>query len=90
MVTADEAEVPVRAEFLVEPFVEGRPGPHVEAVIASLRSDGLTVDMGPFASTVEGTLSMVLDSVERAFEAGFGAGASSVQLRVERVRSEPT
>lgn len=79
-----EGSVAVRAELLVEPFVEGRPGPHVEAVMVSLAADGLEVDMGPFASAIEGPLGSLLDAVNRAVRAGFDAGATAIQFRVER------
>lgn len=79
-----EKPIPVRAEVLVEPFVEGRPGAHVEAVTTSLVNDGIDIDMGPFATTFEGSLASLLEALERAVQAGFGAGATAIQFRVER------
>src|SRR5215218_4217948 len=38
----------VRIEFLVEPFTEGRPGPHVQAGIEVVRARGLEPEVGPF------------------------------------------
>ena len=36
------------AEFTIEPFVEGDPGPHVSAAVAVAEAAGLAVDVGPF------------------------------------------
>ncbi len=35
-------------EFTVEPFVEGRPGPHVAAAIDAARASGADVDVGHY------------------------------------------
>ena len=40
----------IRAEFLVEPFVEGAPGHHVTMALEARRSHGLEPEMGPFAT----------------------------------------
>ena len=39
-------------EFTIEPFVEGEPGPHVRAAVEAAEADGVTVDFGPFGTTV--------------------------------------
>ena len=51
----------------------------VEAVEAA----GLETEMGPFATTAVGDLDTVIAAAERLLRAGFGAGATAVQLRVE-------
>lgn len=43
----------VVVEFTVEPFVEGKPGPHVTQAVAAVEARGLTVDFGPFGSSFE-------------------------------------
>lgn len=70
----------VRVEFTVEPFVEGRFGPHVQAAVGSLRRQGLDPDVGPFGTAVEGDAATVLDAVARAAAASFGAGASGITM----------
>jgi len=76
-----EGRVPrVRVEFTVEPFREGRLGPHVEAALRSLRRAGLDPDVGPFGSAVEGDASAVLEAVSVAAAASFQAGATGVTL----------
>lgn len=74
-----------RLEVLVEPFRENEPGPHVVAVLDLLREAGLDVDMGPFSTTVEGPLDVLAPLVSDVLAAGFGAGASSIQARLERL-----
>lgn len=74
-----------RLEVLVEPFRENEPGPHVVAVLDLLRGAGLDVDMGPFSTTAEGPLDVLTPLVSELLAAGFAAGATSIQARVERI-----
>jgi uncharacterized protein YqgV (UPF0045/DUF77 family) len=69
---------------LVEPFVEGRPGRHVEAAIAPLEAAGFAVEVGPFSSTFSGDLAELASAVEAMLIATFEAGTTAVQLRVTR------
>ena len=46
--------VEISAEFTIEPFVEGAPGPHVRAAINVAEAAGLAVDVGPFGTAVSG------------------------------------
>jgi uncharacterized protein YqgV (UPF0045/DUF77 family) len=73
----------VRLEILVEPFKENDPGPHVTAVVHAARATGLEVDMGPFATTLSGALEDVIAASSAMMRAGFEAGATAIQLRVE-------
>jgi uncharacterized protein YqgV (UPF0045/DUF77 family) len=73
----------VRLEILVEPFKENDPGPHVTAVVEAAQGSGLQVDMGPFATTVSGDLDAVITASSTMMRAGFEAGATAIQLRVE-------
>ena len=80
----------VRVEFIVEPFVEGRLGPHVRAAVGSLRREGLEPDVGPFGTALEGEAAPVLDAVARAAAASFGAGASGFTLHaIAEAEPEP-
>ena len=38
-------------EFTVEPFVEGQPGPHVQAALDAATDAGADVEFGPFSSS---------------------------------------
>lgn len=73
-----------RLELLVEPFKENEPGPHVVAVVEACESRGFSVDMGPFSTIVEGGIDELIAAVEPLLQAGFAAGASSIQARLER------
>lgn len=70
-------------EVLVEPFKENEPGPHVQAVVATLEAAGLEPDMGPFATTADGDQDRIADAIARLIRAGVDAGASAMQFRVE-------
>jgi uncharacterized protein YqgV (UPF0045/DUF77 family) len=69
--------------MLVQPFKENDPGPHVIAVVEAATAAGLDVDMGPFATSTEGDLNTILDAASAMLQAGFAAGATSIQLRVD-------
>ncbi len=70
-------------DVLVEPFKENDPGPHVRAVVDSLTNAGLDPDMGPFSTTAVGDHNRLIAAVPELLEAGFGEGASSIQVRIE-------
>lgn len=72
----------VHVEVFVEPFKENEPGRHVTAAVDVLRNAGLQPEMGPFATTAEGTLDQVLTLVAPLLEQSFESGASTVSLRV--------
>ncbi len=72
------------AEITVEPFVEGAPGRHVTAAWDAARAVGLTVEHGPFGSTVAGEPDVVLATVDAMVRAAVAAGATSVALQVRR------
>lgn len=74
----------VSVEFFVEPFEEGAPGPHVRAAVEAVEQAGLTVDLGPFASLAAGPVDTVAGAVGRLVQAAFEAGASRVQVQVDR------
>lgn len=73
-----------RLEMLVEPFRENEPGPHVLAVVDAAKTAGLDVDMGPFSTTVSADLGALVAVAGDLLRAGFDAGATSIQLRLER------
>jgi len=71
-------------EFTIEPFIEGDPGPHVRAAVDAAERSGLTVDFGPFGTTVSGEDDVVLDAVDRILRAATAAGATRVSLQLAR------
>lgn len=76
------ADVHVSAEFTIEPFVEGAPGPHVEAGIEAARAAGVEVEVGPFGTTATGDLAAVTDAVGRLCRAAVEAGAARISLQL--------
>ena len=76
------------AEFLVEPFEVGRPGPHVLAAIEAVRELGFEPVVGPFGTTIEGDHDKVIEAVKTLLDAATAAGASRVSLQIDTCRDE--
>lgn len=73
-----------RLEFTIEPFEEGRPGPHVTAPIDMLRERGYDVEFGPFGSVCDVPTSAVGAAVALLVDTAIAAGASHVNIDVTR------
>ena len=71
-------------EFTIEPFVEGRPGPHVTAAIAAAEVRGLDVEVGPFGSSVVVDLAEVGSVIGAISDAAMANGATHVSVHVAR------
>ncbi|MEM9520141.1 MAG: helix-turn-helix domain-containing protein [Actinomycetota bacterium] len=80
MTTAGTADI--RAEFIVEPFVEGAPGHHVRMALDACRSHGLEPELGPFATTIHGPAGLVTDAVRDMSRVALEHGATAVQVRM--------
>ncbi|MCU0259622.1 MAG: thiamine-binding protein [Ilumatobacteraceae bacterium] len=76
-------------EFTIEPFVEGRPGPHVTAAIEALEALGATVDVGPFGSSCTGTTDQLPELVAAVTRAALANGATHVTLDIGVVTDRP-
>ena len=74
----------VVVEFTVEPFVEGKPGPHVTQAVAAVESRGLTVDFGPFGSSFEIDVASMPEVVADLMRAAYANGATIVSVSVVR------
>lgn len=70
------------AEFLVEPFEEGHPGPHVVAAVDAVKALGFEPIVGPFGTTIEGESHLVMEAVKNLLDAATHAGASRVSIQV--------
>ena len=70
--------VEISAEFTIEPFVEGAPGPHVRAAIDVAEAAGLVVDVGPFGTAVSGESESVLETVDAVVRAAIDAQSGDV------------
>lgn len=83
----------VRAEFTTEPFHgEGELPSHVSAAAAPLAAAGLTPDLGPLGTSVEGEADVVLDALAAGLKHALREGATRVTLNVQvaSAGSEPT
>lgn len=69
-------------EFVIEPFTEGSPGPHVVSGIDAMEARGLAVSMGPFGSSVAGEVGDVLDAAGAMVAAAVESGAHRVLVDV--------
>jgi uncharacterized protein YqgV (UPF0045/DUF77 family) len=77
--------VTITAEFTVEPFEEGSPGPHVLAALDAARLAGVDVDFGPFGTTMRASDDRaLLDAVDSVLRAALAAGGTQVSLQVRR------
>jgi uncharacterized protein YqgV (UPF0045/DUF77 family) len=74
----------LQLEFTVEPFVDGAPGPHVQAAVGAAEAAGLLVEFGPFGTAVTGDDDRVLDAVHPIIQAALAAGATRVSLQLVR------
>lgn len=73
----------MRLEFIVEPFVDGRPGPHVTAAVAAVEALGCVVEFGPFGSSVAVPLDRLGTVAAALLDAAYANGASHVNIHVE-------
>jgi uncharacterized protein YqgV (UPF0045/DUF77 family) len=69
-------------EFIVEPFVDGHPGPHVRAAVDAATEAGAEVEFGPFGSTGRVAAELMPDVVAAITRAAFANGATHVTLNV--------
>ena len=72
-----------RAEFTVEPFVDGDPGPHVIAAVAAVRDLGFDPEIGPFGTVITGEAAAVTDAVAAMLRAARESGATRVAVQVD-------
>ena len=72
----------VRVEFTTEPFhgEDDQLPAHVTAAADVLRYAGLSPDLGPLGTSVEGDAEVVVDAVARALKEALAHGATRVTL----------
>ena len=75
-------------EFTIEPFVEGRPGPHVMSAIEAARAFGYEIDFGPFGSSCTVPADQAGEVARAVLDAAFANGATHVSLHTERVTED--
>lgn len=72
-------------EFTIEPFVEGRPGPHVLSAIEAARAFGYEIEFGPFGSSCSVPAAQAAEVAKAVLAAAFANGATHVSLHAERL-----
>jgi uncharacterized protein YqgV (UPF0045/DUF77 family) len=78
----------VRAEFTIEPFVDGDPGPHVGAGLDAVRAAGFEPDVGPFGTMIEGDPARVHDALRVMLDQATAAGATRVSIQVSQTPAQ--
>jgi uncharacterized protein YqgV (UPF0045/DUF77 family) len=73
-----------RAEFMVEPFIEGSLGPPVLAAIQAVTERGFEPQVGAFGTTITGDPDGVVGALGDMLHAAMGAGATRVTVQVDR------
>ena len=81
---------PAAVEFLVEPFVEGTPGPHVQAAVDAFVGRGVDVDVGPFASSAAADIDTMADAVAAMVRDAVAAGATCLRIQVSTDGTPPS
>lgn len=74
----------LEAEFTVEPFTPGAPGPHVLAAVQVAAESNLDTEFGPFGTNIRGDDRAVLDAVDAVSRAAIAHGATSVSTQIRR------
>jgi uncharacterized protein YqgV (UPF0045/DUF77 family) len=74
-----------RVEFTIEPFLEGKPGPHVTAPVDEVRALGVEVEMGPFGSGCLVESDRVEQVVSTIVRAALDHGASHVNIDIDGI-----
>lgn len=75
----------LRVEFTVEPFTEGRPGPHVTAALDAVSRLGLEPDVRAFDSVIEADAGLAVEALAALVDAAVAAGATRIALQVSTV-----
>jgi uncharacterized protein YqgV (UPF0045/DUF77 family) len=70
-------------EFTIEPFVEGRPGPHVVAAVEAVHALGVSADFGPFGTSCRCEPALMPEVVAAVTRAAFEHGASHLSLHID-------
>ena len=78
----------VRIEFLIEPFEEGTPGPHVVAAIDEARAFGVQPEIGPFGTVAQVDATSAGAFLQRVVDAALARDATRVAIQVERVERD--
>lgn len=79
----------LQVEFTIEPFVEGRPGPHVTSAVAEAERIGAEVEMGPFGSSCSVSPDRLAELLAALGTAAFEGGATRLTVQVAIIEADP-
>jgi len=77
--------VVLHLEFTIEPFHEGKPGPHVRAAVDAIEALGIEVEFGPFGSSCTVPEAQLAEASGSLLAAAFANGATHVSLHAEKI-----
>jgi hypothetical protein len=78
------ADADVAVEFLVEPFIEGAPGNHVEAAISAFSGRGINVELGPFSSVALGSPEKIGEAIGAMVVDAMRSGATNINVQIAK------
>lgn len=70
----------VSVEFTIEPFTDGAPGVHVTTTIAAIEALGVSVDVGPFGSSLVVHQSKVAEVLSVLSSTAYANGATHITI----------
>ena len=77
----------ITIEFTIEPFTDGAPGVHVTRAIEAVEALGISVEIGPFGSTVRVDASRAGEVLAALTTAAYAHGATHVTIDTEKSAS---
>ena len=80
----------LKVEFTTEPFaLDGFPD-HAKAARSAVDRAGLTVDVGPFGTSAEGSADDALAAVTRLLHDALAGGATRISLQISTLDEDGT
>ena len=77
----------ITIEFTIEPFTDGAPGAHVTRAIEAVEALGISVEIGPFGSTVVVDETRAGEVLSALTTAAYANGATHVTIDTEKSAS---
>ena len=77
----------ITIEFTIEPFTDGAPGAHVTRAIEAVEALGISVEIGPFGSTVRVDETRAGEVLAALTTAAYVHGATHVTIDTEKSTS---
>jgi len=75
----------ITIEFTIEPFIEGALGVHVTEAIAAIEALGVSVEIGPFGSSLTVDSEIVGNVLSVLVRAAYANGATHITIDTQKV-----